>query len=346
MSKMSLRWVGLVCAAVGLLVAAGCATAPAGTALAQGAAASAPGAAGPARAASGPAAASAPQPGQPPAFAVVIKDAKKIDGALTLWQKDDKFWIELAPADFGKPLLFAPKIAQGIGESGLFGGTMVGPYGRYGRQQLVEFRRVHNQVQLLARNTEYRAPEGTPEGRAVQAAFSPSLVGSAAVASQPHPDSKAVLIEANSIFVNDLLGIGIALQRTYRQGYAFDGRNSAIRWCSKSRRTTPPPALPSRCPAPRRGRHRRSPTRCPMCAACSSACTIRWPCCRSNRCGLAGRIRAWATSTRWCRISATIWRARRAGIRSIAGAWRRKTRALRCPSRSNRSPSGSTARSR
>jgi hypothetical protein len=228
MSKMSLRWVGLVCAAVGLLVAAGCATAPAGTALAQGAAASAPGAAGPARAASGPAAASAPQPGQPPAFAVVIKDAKKIDGALTLWQKDDKFWIELAPADFGKPLLFAPKIAQGIGESGLFGGTMVGPYGRYGRQQLVEFRRVHNQVQLLARNTEYRAPEGTPEGRAVQAAFSPSLVGSAAVASQPHPDSKAVLIEANSIFVNDLLGIGIALQRTYRQGYAFDGRNSAI----------------------------------------------------------------------------------------------------------------------
>jgi hypothetical protein len=83
-------------------------------------------------------------------------------------------------------------------------------------------------VQLLARNTEYRAPEGTPEGRAVQAAFSPSLVGSAAVASQPHPDSKAVLIEANSIFVNDLLGIGIALQRTYRQGYAFDGRNSAI----------------------------------------------------------------------------------------------------------------------
>ncbi len=62
----------------------------------------------------------------------------------------------------------------------------------------------------------------------MQAAFSPSLLGSAAVASQPHPDSKAVLIEANSIFVNDLLGLGIALQRTYRQGYAFDGRNSAI----------------------------------------------------------------------------------------------------------------------
>ncbi|HSW26690.1 MAG TPA: zinc-dependent metalloprotease [Burkholderiaceae bacterium] len=228
MSKTLLRSLSLVCAGVWVLVATGCATAPAGTAGAQGATApSAPGAApGPARPASG--AAAAPQPGQPPAFATVIKDAKKIDGALTLWQKDDKVWIELAPRDFGKAMLFAPKIAQGIGEAGLFGGTMIGPYGRYGRQQLVEFRRVHNQVQLLARNTEFRAPERTPEGRAVQAAFSPSLVGSAAVASQPHPDSKAVLIEANGIFVNDLLGIAIALQRTYRQGYAFDGRNSAI----------------------------------------------------------------------------------------------------------------------
>ncbi|HSB25775.1 MAG TPA: zinc-dependent metalloprotease, partial [Burkholderiaceae bacterium] len=191
-----------------------------------GGATTAPGAvAGPARPASG---AGATQPGQPPLFANVIKGATKIDGALTLWQKDDKVWIELTPADFGKPLLFAPKIAQGIGEANLFGGTMVGPWGRYGRQQMVEFRRVNNQVQLIARNTEFRANDGTPEGRAVQAAFSPSLVGSTAVASQPHPESKAVLVEANGIFVNDLLGIGIALQRTYRQGYAFDGRNSAI----------------------------------------------------------------------------------------------------------------------
>src|SRR5262249_25111652 len=79
-----------------------------------------------------------------------------------------------------------------------------------------------------ARNTEFRANDNTPEGRAVQAAFSPSLIGSAAVASQPHPERKSVLIEANSLLLSDLLGIGIALQRTYRQGYQFDGRNSAI----------------------------------------------------------------------------------------------------------------------
>jgi hypothetical protein len=218
MGKMLLRSLGLASPALLVLIAAGCA-APGTGAGAQGATAAA-------RPASGPA--SAATPGQPPVFATVIKDAKRIDGALPVWQKDDKFWIELAPADFGKPWLFAPKISQGIGESGLFGGTMIGSWGRFGRQQLVEFRRVHNQVQLLARNTEFRAAAGTPEGRAVQAAFSPSLIGSAAVASQPHPDSKAVLVEANGIFLNDLLGIGIALQRSYRQSYAFDGRNSAI----------------------------------------------------------------------------------------------------------------------
>ena len=228
MSRMNWRSIGWGGPAA-LLLATGCATTvPVGTPGAQAAAGSAPGAAAAAARPASGSASTPQQPGQPPLFANVIKDARKIDGALTLWQKDDKFWIELAPGDFGKPLLFAPKIAQGIGESSLFGGTMVGPWGRYGRQQLVEFHRVHNQVQLLARNTEFRANDGTPEGRAVQAAFSPSLIGSTVVASQPHPDSKAVLIEANPIFVNDLLGIGIALQRTYRQGYSFDGRNSAI----------------------------------------------------------------------------------------------------------------------
>jgi len=189
-------------------------------------------AASPAAAASGgksaaPAAAPA-APGTPPAFATVIKDARKTEGLLTIWQKDDKFWFELRPQDFDKPLLLSPKIAGGIGEGMLFGGLMVGRWQPWGRAQLVEFRRVHNMVQLVARNEEFTAPAGTPEARAVQAAFSDSLLGSTAVASQAHPDSKAVLVEANALFVSDMLGLGISLQRQYRQNYSFDGRNSAI----------------------------------------------------------------------------------------------------------------------
>ena len=181
-------------------------------------------AARPAAAASGPGAAAAPPPvpGQPPPFAVVMKDAKKIDGLITSWQKDDKVWLELRPEDFNQPLFFSPKLSSGIGEQLLYGGLML-PSPR-----LVLFRRVYNQVQLIAINAEQVAKAGTPEARAVAAAISPSLLGSTAVASQPHPERKTVLIDAGAIFVSDMMGLGAVLQRSYRQGYGFDGRNSAI----------------------------------------------------------------------------------------------------------------------
>ena len=160
-------------------------------------------------------------PGSPAPFATVIKDAKKIDGLVTMYQKDEKVWFELRPEDFNKPFFLSPKLATGIGEAGVFGGLM-------DDEHVVEFRRVHNQVQLIALNTDFTAKAGTPEGRAVAASFSPSLLASTPVASAAHPERKSVLIDGGALFVNDMLGVGMRLQRTYRQGYAFDGRNSAI----------------------------------------------------------------------------------------------------------------------
>jgi len=160
-------------------------------------------------------------PGSPTPFATVIKDAKKIDGLVTFYQKDEKVWLELRPEDFNKPFFLSPKIATGIGEAMVFGGLM-------DDERVVEFRRVHNQVQMIARNTEFTAKTGTPEGRAIAAAFSPSLLASTPVASAVNPERKSVLVDAGALFINDMLGIGMHLQRTYRQGYAFDGRNSAI----------------------------------------------------------------------------------------------------------------------
>ncbi len=162
-----------------------------------------------------------PPPGSPPVFATLIRDATKRDGLFTLYQKDEKVWIELKPGDFNKPFFLSPKIATGIGEARVFGGLM-------DQAMVIEFRRIHNQVQMIARNTDFTARAGTPEGRAVAAAFSPSLLASTVVASQPQPERMSVLVDANALFVNDMLGIGMQLQRSYRQGYAFDGRNSAI----------------------------------------------------------------------------------------------------------------------
>lgn len=164
---------------------------------------------------------SVPPPGSPQTFANVIKDAQPTEGSFKVYQKSEKVWLALKPDDFGKPFFLSPKLATGIGEANLYGGRM-------DDEHIIEFRRVHNLVQMIALNTEYTAQAGSPEGRAVAAAFSPSLLASTPVASQPDPESKAVLVDASALFVNDLLGIASQLQRSFRQGYAFDGRNSAI----------------------------------------------------------------------------------------------------------------------
>jgi len=175
-----------------------------------------------------PASATGPTPGAPPAFATVIKDARRIEGALTLWQKDDKVWIELTPAQFGKQFLLSPKIKSGISDAFVLGGLMAYPINGAGGPQVVQFQRVHNQVRLQAVNTEVAAMAGTPEARAVADSYSNSLLGATTVASQPHPDRKSVLIEANGLFLSDMMGIGMMLQRGLRQGYGLDRNNSHI----------------------------------------------------------------------------------------------------------------------
>ncbi|MDQ6626964.1 MAG: zinc-dependent metalloprotease [Pseudomonadota bacterium] len=160
-----------------------------------------------------------PNPLRP--FAEVVRDAKRSDGTLTVWQKEERVWLELKADDFDKPFFLSTKLKSGIGEHNFFGGMMEG-------SGMVAFRRIHNQVQLIWLNVGYLAKAGTPEARAIDAGYSPSLLASAPVLSQPEPTRKSILVEANALFMADVLGLGMELQRSYRQGYSFDARNSAI----------------------------------------------------------------------------------------------------------------------
>ncbi|HET9978443.1 MAG TPA: zinc-dependent metalloprotease [Burkholderiaceae bacterium] len=230
-------WVrSVLCAALGVLLA-GCASVaaapvkPAETVAQAGPTPPMP--TPPARAASAaaPAASAAALPGSPPAstsppFATVIRDAKKTDGLFTLWQKDERVWIELKPEDFNKPFYLSPKLARGIGESWIFGGSMIVPGSRI-EERIVEFRKVHNLVQLVALNSEFLPAAGkTPEARAIASSYAPSLLSSVGVASAPHPERKTILIDAGALLLNDMLGVGAALQRAFRQGYTLEGRNT------------------------------------------------------------------------------------------------------------------------
>ena len=184
-----------------------------------------PGGASPAVAAAA-AAVAASQSHKP--FADVVRDAKETTGLFNVYQKDDKLWIEIAPDQFDKPFFFSWSLSRGLGEKFIYGGLM-------GDSDIVEFHKVGNSVQLIAKNQVYFASQGRPQARAVAEAFTDSLVAAVPVASQPHPERKSVLIDLNALLLSDIPSANGLLERTYRQMYSFDARNSNI----VKTRTTP-----------------------------------------------------------------------------------------------------------
>ncbi len=179
--------------------------------------AAAPAAPAPGAAPQAPAPASALKP-----FADVTKDAKEMPGLFGLWQKDDKVWLELKPDQLGPLYFLSWNVPQALGERGLYGGMM-------GDSHLVYFKRIGNTLQLLARNTAFTAKEGTPIAQAVAEGFSDSLLASVPVLSQPHPERKSILVEANALLFRDLPMAATQLEFAFRQPYGFDAANTSFK---------------------------------------------------------------------------------------------------------------------
>ncbi len=168
-----------------------------------------------------PAATTTPVAGAPRPFKDVIKDAKQEKGFFNVWTKDEKAWIEVPPEQLDKPFYLSVIRTHGVGERMVIGGLM-------GPRTMAYFKKVGPQMQLLAVNDRFRAPAGSPTERAIKSSFSESLIASAAVVSAPHPESKAVLVEANPMVLTDIAGASTLLETVFRIPYALDGRNSSI----------------------------------------------------------------------------------------------------------------------
>ena len=151
----------------------------------------------------------------------ILKDAKSIPGFFTLHQKDEKVWLEILPSQLGKPFFFSYNVPRSIGERGLYGSQM-------GGSKLVEFQKIGNQVQLIAKNTQFFAKEGTPQAQFVAESFSDSLMGSVALVSAPHPETKSILIEANTLLFSDIPGYQTRLEASFRMPFALDTRNTSF----------------------------------------------------------------------------------------------------------------------
>jgi len=157
----------------------------------------------------------------PKAFAEVIKDAKEMPGLFGAWQKDEKVWIEIAPDQFGTPYLFTSNLSRGIGEQGVYGGMMLG-------DQIVEWKRIGNVVQLIAKNYAFTGGANAPIAQGVKEGFTDSLLGATTVVSQPHPERKTVLVDANALLLTDIPVGERFTTGIHMRSYTFDAKNSSF----------------------------------------------------------------------------------------------------------------------
>jgi len=166
-----------------------------------------------------PPAIAAPRPVDPSAlrpFADLIREATHLNGLFPIWRKDEKVWMEIPTAALNVPFLFTANIANSVGERRLYASQM-------GSSAMVEWRRIGNQMQLMALNTRYRATEGV--SLAVEQAFSPSLLAATPVASAEHPVRKSILVDA-SFLLADIPGYSTQIEAAYRLPYNLDRSNS------------------------------------------------------------------------------------------------------------------------
>ncbi|SHN26815.1 protein of unknown function [Duganella sacchari] len=157
----------------------------------------------------------------PRPFADMVRGAAHLPGFLSLYQKEEKVWIELRPDQFDRPLFMSVNMPNGIGERGIYGSQM-------GLSQVVVFHRIGNLVQMIAKNVEFGAKGGTPQAMAVQQAYSDSLLAIAPVASGPNPQNKGILVEANILLLGDIPSMTTRLEAAFRMPYAMDARNSSF----------------------------------------------------------------------------------------------------------------------
>ena len=162
------------------------------------------------------------QPKEPP-FDKVVKGAKTIQGLFNVYLKEDeaKFFLEIVPDQLDVPFLLNPTLVSGIGQGFIYPNDMLPEY-------VVAFHRNGKTIQLIHRNTLFRAGESSSMKHPADVAAPDAIVGQAKIESQPHPDRKSVVVDLGSIFVGDLEGMGPALKQIFEVPYQFDKDASAV----------------------------------------------------------------------------------------------------------------------
>lgn len=132
----------------------------------------------------------------------VLPDAQKIDGLITLYRKKEKLYAEIKSSNLNTDYLIAMAIAKGSGWSAIGGYTLQ----ESGEDWLWQFRKVNDSIQIVRRNIRFKADSGTPEAKAVEVAYSDSILYNLPILATG--DGGGDVIDMASVFMSDLPKLG------------------------------------------------------------------------------------------------------------------------------------------
>jgi len=150
------------------------------------------------------AAAEQPKPKYPP-YAEVIKDHETIDGLIKLHRKGNRLLGELGGRHMNKDFIVLISIAKGIGRGSILGGMSWG----FGDDWIWQFRKVDDRILLVRRNVRFTADKGDPQSRAVNLAYTDSVLFSLPIVTTS-PDGSNV-VDFTPVFMSDLPQISSVL---------------------------------------------------------------------------------------------------------------------------------------
>jgi len=153
------------------------------------------------------------------AFSDVLKDAQAIEGLMKLYRKNGKLYAELTRSHLNTDYIVIISIARGIGRSPLLAGMSWGT----GDDWLWQFRKVDDRIQIVRRNVRFRAADGTPQARAVQLAYTDSILFSLPIATVSPVGGD--IVDLTPVFMSDLPQIS-----SFLPGFSFASDKSS--WAS------------------------------------------------------------------------------------------------------------------
>ena len=144
----------------------------------------------------------------------LIIDMESIQGFFDFYMDNNKVYISIKPDQLNEEFLMGYTRQAGDGYQ-FDGGSMMG-------EGVYFFNKVGDIIQLVEKNTKFRADESRAIYKSVENHIPNSIIASSKILCKPNEETQAVLIDANKLFMYDF---GNVSRRTNNK-YSFDKENS------------------------------------------------------------------------------------------------------------------------